>query len=440
MDANHSEQLVSLHPISELSDNEEDIEMKLFLHLENRVMKKLSKRMHDEFVRREASNTASQNVESPEGNHLFWNINAMSVLCWKGWDWPMKSTWNSETQRFEKVVIPLSGRSRSTIQYITEAHLLRYLLCIFPLFLVMLEVNTLAGLNDQGSVLKRMIYGDGYYYSPLWTYPSTREVRDRFRPALDANGTRIGTTARILTERPPSESEPCAGGLEPLAAVVAYAWSDDPARIEDAFWPLVDALRPNASWVFSHCFPWEYAALCAGLGRANAAHLAAPDRAARTTWAPPQCDLVDPNGHKLMSTPEWEALRATPEEIREADRTRLVPPRLDNSTEIIMWLIVRQVGEPLYSLSLALSLSLFPSLSPSLSLYFSVCLSLSLSLCLLSLSSFLSPLFSFYGVTLSFTPIPQPLLFFVSLSPPSLSICFLSLPSSPLSSPPLPYF
>lgn len=163
-----------------------DFEALSIQQLEINIYERLKQKLRDE------ENCRDQVApEVPEGNHLFWNINAMSVLCWKGWDWPINATWNSAAQHFEDSITKSPLRHRSKFQYLTEAHLLRYLLCIFPLFLVIMECNTLAGLNDQGSTLKRMIYGDGYYYSPLWTYPMTRSSRDRFRPALSANGTQV---------------------------------------------------------------------------------------------------------------------------------------------------------------------------------------------------------------------------------------------------------
>ena len=172
--------------LEQIESSRAELEISSIKQLEERIYQRLKKELDDEKNRRD-----QVAAEVPEGNHLFWNINAMSVLGWKGWDWPINATWNSAAQHFEDSITKSPLRHRSKFQYLTEAHLLRYLLCIFPLFLVIMECNTLAGLNDQGSTLKRMIYGDGYYYSPLWTYPMTRSSRDRFRPALSANGTQV---------------------------------------------------------------------------------------------------------------------------------------------------------------------------------------------------------------------------------------------------------
>ena len=46
-----------------------------------------------------------------------------------------------------------------------------------------------------------------------------------------AHALQIGITARILSERPPAEGEPCTGGLPALTDLVTYRWSDDPAQV-----------------------------------------------------------------------------------------------------------------------------------------------------------------------------------------------------------------
>ena len=172
-----------------------DLETAMLMQLENEILERVRKRISAEDESRQEEKT-----ETPQDNHLYWNINAMSVLCWKGWDWPIKADWNSSEQRFENVRTHGLLRRRSNLQYITETHLLCYLLCVLPLLLVVMECNTLAGLNDQGSTLKRMIYGDGYFYSPQWNYAMTRESRDHFRTALSANGTQVNSCGLGLRE------------------------------------------------------------------------------------------------------------------------------------------------------------------------------------------------------------------------------------------------
>ena len=79
---------------------EQKIEERIFDRLEQRFTKLLQKRFEEEDRRKKEE--ADHQPEAPEGNHLFWNINAMSVLCWKGWDWPIEAKWNNNAQRFER--------------------------------------------------------------------------------------------------------------------------------------------------------------------------------------------------------------------------------------------------------------------------------------------------------------------------------------------------
>ncbi len=58
-----------------------------FLHLfESKLIQNIAAVLHNEKKQQEASTALN-----PVTNPLLWNINAiiaMSVLCWKGWDWP----------------------------------------------------------------------------------------------------------------------------------------------------------------------------------------------------------------------------------------------------------------------------------------------------------------------------------------------------------------
>jgi hypothetical protein len=317
----------------------EDFEDKIFKRLETRICSIL------EQDRKERQEEVDLN---PVKNPLLWNINAMSVICWKSWDWPRSKFWNDETKRFEKrqKVRPVY----SSIQFFIENHLLRYLLCYFPLVLVFFEVNTLVGMTDQGSTIKRMIYGDGVFQSYLWRYSRASQGRDAFRPLLAPNGTHLGMTARILSKRPAEEADRCLAD-DALMPINAYAWppGGDPARLARDFWPLVDRVRPDADWLFAHCLPWEYARLCAGVMRAEAAAAAAGagGAAARAPWGPRQCSLPDPNRHPLMGPEDWDGLGASPAELRASRAGAVAPAGVERAgparLELAVWVATRNV-------------------------------------------------------------------------------------------------
>ena len=286
-------------------------------------------------------NCEENSERGPETNPLVWNINSMSLLCWKGWDWPHNQRWDNERKKFERINETKGSEGKRGFQYLTETYILRYFLCYFPIVLTFFEVNTLAGMTDQGSTLKRMIYGDGYYQSALWRFSRSAASRDTFKSIVSSNGTKLGLTAGILTNRPSSEASRCMD--EYLMSTNSFVWRNNSEDLERVFWPLVDKLKPNASWLFSHCLPWEYANLCANVLRANALIETDSGGIRPSSWVPSQCVLPDPNSHPLMSVKLWEEMSASPDEIRQSYADAKVPRRLEGQSELALWVLTRQV-------------------------------------------------------------------------------------------------
>jgi hypothetical protein len=316
------------------------------LELEIRINQILESRLKDTVLLYDLeTNARSRGLaceDGPEDNPLVWNINAMSLLCWKGWDWPHNQRWNDETLRFEKLD---QNSDRGTVesrgfQYLAETYLLRYFLCYFPLLLAFFELVTLVGMTDQGSTLKRMIYGDGYYQSSLWRYSRTSASRDSFKQLLSANGTKLGFTANILKHRPSSEAERCLDEAQ-VMPINAFQWTGSVDEVKSVLWPLIETVKPNSSWLFSHCLPWEYASLCANVMKAN--KLFEKKLQFSSPWTPVQCIMRDPNGHSLLSIEDWEGLSVSPEEIRKSHAEALVPKRLEDRLELVMWVVTRLV-------------------------------------------------------------------------------------------------
>jgi hypothetical protein len=293
------------------------------------VDSKLRERLAQLYAEDSSAKTANQAEEKElEADPLVWNINAMSVLCWKGWTWPDYDTGHQK-------MLFKNCNSNRTLTYKIEAQkfMIRFFLCCFPLMLSFLEATILVGITDQGSTIKRMIYGDGYFQSPLWRYSRTSSSRDSFKSVFGTNGTIVGFTANILKSRPASEASRCMAS-EDLMATNAFVWTSDDAETEKSFSKLVDRLKPNASWLFAHCLPWEYANLCANVLRSSSR---------RTSWDPPQCTLPDPNAHPLMSVELWDSLAASPEEIRQSHADAMVPRRLEGQADLALWVVTRQV-------------------------------------------------------------------------------------------------
>jgi hypothetical protein len=276
-----------------------------------------------------------------KNNPLVWNINAMSLMCWKGWDWPHNQGWNNETKRFERLTNSDGSDGKRGFQYLTETYILRYFLCYFPIILAFFEVNTLVGMTDQGSTIKRMIYGDSYYQSALWRYSRSAKQRDTFKSMESSNGTKLGMTAKILRKRPANEASRCMDS--DLMATNAFEWTSDTEKSETAFWPIAENVMPNATWLFAHCVPWEYANLCANVLRANAALNDVKRENSLPRWNPAQCLLPDPNAHPLMSVELWDSLAASPEEIRQSHADAMVPRRLEGQADLALWVLTRQV-------------------------------------------------------------------------------------------------
>ena len=97
--------------------------------------------------------------------------------------------------------------------------------------------------------------------------------------------------------------------------------SDDAAFA--GFWDLLAAFRarPDAANAFTFCLPWEYAALCAALWRANAAIAAAVPPAAAAPgggWWPTPCYPVNAYGRQQMSAALWDSLAAGPDDLLAA--------------------------------------------------------------------------------------------------------------------------
>ncbi len=330
---------------SEIADNVDmekdlsDLTQKINQIVDARLEKGIAL-LFDEEVRSRKSRFAIQEEEVHESNPLVWNINAMSLLCWKGWDWPHNQKWNSSTHRFEKINANSGSQESHVFHYLTETYILRYFLCYFPIVLVFFEVVTLVGMTDQGSTLKRMIYGDGYYQSSLWRYSRTSASRDSFRPLLSANGTQVGFTANILKNRPPNEAKRCLDEVL-VMPINNFLWTGRIDEVESVLWPLVEKIKPEAAWLFSHCLPWEYANLCANVLKAN--KIFGSEKRSISLWLPRQCTVPDPNAHSLMSIEDWEGLSVSPEEIRKSHAEALVPKRLEDRLELVMWVVTRLV-------------------------------------------------------------------------------------------------
>ena len=74
-------------------------------------------------------------------------------------------------------------------------------------------------------------------------------------------------------------------------------------------------------WGFTHCLPWEYAAFCAALWRANQAAVSG----APFAWYPGPCYPVNQHGRAQMSTALWASLAVGPEELWAAYNQSRVP-------------------------------------------------------------------------------------------------------------------
>ena len=101
--------------------------------------------------------------EECEADPLLWNMNAMAMLCWKGWDWPHNQRWNEDNKQFEKIIALKETKSKRGFHEKAETQVLKIFMRYIPIILAFLELTLLAGITDEGSTLKRMIYGDGYF-------------------------------------------------------------------------------------------------------------------------------------------------------------------------------------------------------------------------------------------------------------------------------------
>ena len=112
--------------------------------------------------------------------------------------------------------------------------------------------------------------------------------------------------------------------------------ADDDAAFT-TFWGLIAAFRarPDAANAFTHCLPWEYAALCATLWRANAAMATAPPAAAAGGgWQPVVCYPANEHGRQQMSAAMWDSLTAGPDELVAAYEQARVPHPVESKLSL----------------------------------------------------------------------------------------------------------
>ncbi len=112
--------------------------------------------------------------------------------------------------------------------------------------------------------------------------------------------------------------------------------------------------RPDAGWGFTHCLPWEYAALCAGLWRAAAAAAApagacSPQSAgaagAGAAWRPCACFPANQHGRPLMGPGLWASLAAGPAELRAAHAAARVPAAAAGRARLARWALSSSLGD-----------------------------------------------------------------------------------------------
>jgi hypothetical protein len=321
-----------------------------------------------ETTRSRTESADSSDFPDPSEDSSVWNLNSICVLMWKSIFWPTGKQWSHDKEHFENHKSSSKIQIRSRSQYWVESNVCPLLFTCVPMALIFIEICILSGIMDQGTNVKTHIYGDGYYQSPVWRYSSTSYLRTRFVPQLDNNGSEIGITSSedvfkktMLQDRPEGEAKQCMADdylmpfnryqVHPNRRPTAFLiWNlsivaDPPfnrpqVTADDAaftkFWSLVADFRarPDAMKAFTHCLPWEYAALCATLWRANdaaAANTSATEQAAGACWRPAPCYPSNIHGREQMSAALWDSLKASPEELLTASVGYVVPKSVEGS-------------------------------------------------------------------------------------------------------------
>lgn len=214
-----------------------------------------------------------------------------------------------------------------------------------------------------GNNTKSHIFGDWLYQSPSWRFSKTAELRAH-------NLTDQG----LLTDRPLSEIDYCLRD-DYVMPFNAYDPKTDPGR--NRFWAMVSDLQKaknslNASnqtspgtwfWYNTHCFPWEYAGLCANLWDANAA-LHGKDVPSFVKeafledgllgvesppgeppyWYPVECYPVDYHREVQLTAEQWSSLVVrSPQELRLAAAEHRLPTTMETQeqNDLALWIVTR---------------------------------------------------------------------------------------------------
>ena len=248
--------------------------------------------------------TVEQDNEAIEHN-CWWNINTVSVLCWRG-----------------------EFKNEAAVTWST--HLTSWTLRVSPIPITFFLIALIMAIEDQGFIWKSRNSGDGFYDNTRFRW-SIHGVMDE----------------KLLKNRPQDESAVCSNAsacalraIVPTKRCTFNSGSGSSSCVNFFGWDYDDTCD---SYIFSHCMPWEFADSCVAT-RIHAENYSQNWKVAysrtdtfisnmNSTWVLPDTQLNSLRektciGHTLN---EWQAIGVPQSVISLAIADGVIPSQLQAS-------------------------------------------------------------------------------------------------------------
>ena len=265
--------------------------------------------------------------EEMEEDNLLWNLNAVSIVSWRG-NWLLNDQNNFKATMSSN--FPL------------------YLFRIVPLIIVVFEVMILFGIVDEGLQRKSIVEHDGIYQfrDLIWhkrsddEFFSSAQLPTKLDPSCvdSANLTcatvlepRIVFADGLLDDRPAAEVARCNDRALNTAIATQVTTGAGPGA----------PAGESPSYLFTHCLPWEYADVCVAILRADG-HFD-PVRVGTAKSVRYYCYLpatdVFGNPYARATLDNWAGLAVPAAEAAEAAAAAAVPKGAEGELDFGMWFV-----------------------------------------------------------------------------------------------------